>query len=33
VGDEVDAGSARLRVEAMDKLRIARVRLIRKPPA
>jgi len=31
VGDEVDAGSARLRVEAMDKLRIARVRLIRKP--
>lgn len=28
VGDEVDAGSARLRVEAMDGLRIARLRLI-----
>jgi len=30
VGDEVDAGSVRLRVEALDGLRIARVRLTRK---
>jgi CBS domain containing-hemolysin-like protein len=30
VGDEVEAGSVRLRVEAMDKLRIARVRLTRR---
>ncbi|MER3400705.1 MAG: hypothetical protein C4313_06185 [Thermoflexus sp.] len=31
VGDEVDAGPVRLRVEAMDGLRIARLRLIRQP--
>lgn len=31
VGDEVDAGSVRLRVEAMDGLRIARLRLIPRP--
>jgi CBS domain containing-hemolysin-like protein len=33
LGDEVDAGGVRLRVEAMDGLRIARVRLIRKQAA
>ena len=32
VGDQVDAGSVCLRVETMDKLRIARIKLIRKPP-
>jgi len=30
VGDEVDTGNVRLRVEALDGLRIARVRLTRK---
>ncbi len=33
VGDEIDAGSVRLRVEAMDGLRIARVKLTRKQPS
>ncbi len=33
VGDEIEAGPVRLRVEAMDELRIARVRLIPQPPA
>ena len=32
VGDQVDAASVCLRVETMDKLRIARIKLIRKPP-
>ena len=32
MGDQVDAGSVCLRVETMDKLRIARIKLIRKPP-
>ncbi len=33
VGDEIEAGPVRLRVEALDELRIARVRLIPQPPA
>ncbi len=33
VGDEIEAGPVRLRVEALDELRIARVRLIPEPPA
>lgn len=33
VGDQVEAGSVCLRVETMDKLRIARIKLIRKPAA
>jgi CBS domain containing-hemolysin-like protein len=33
VGDEVDAGNVRLRAEALDGLRIARVKLIRKQPS
>jgi magnesium and cobalt exporter, CNNM family len=32
-GDEVDVGNVRLRVEALDGLRIARVKLFRKPPS
>ena len=32
MGDQVEAGSVCLRVETMDKLRIARIKLIRKPP-
>jgi len=33
VGDEIEAGPVRLRVEALDELRIARLRLIPQPPA
>ena len=32
MGDQVEAGSVCLRVETMDKLRIARIKLIRKQP-
>ena len=32
MGDHVEAGSVCLRVETMDKLRIVRIKLIRKPP-
>ena len=32
MGDQVDAGSVCLRVETMDELRIARIKLIRKQP-
>ena len=32
MGNQVDAGSVCLCVETMDKLRIAHVKLIRKPP-